>query len=73
MPKPEAGATSSIYLATSPELEGISGQFYDSKAKVEQPDDKHWSFQKEQKVWDYLEKTLKPYLSEGSALVRRYN
>lgn len=62
MPKPEAGAISSIYLATSSEVEGISRQFYDSKAKVEKPDDKHWSVQNEQKVWDYLQKTLKHYL-----------
>ncbi|KIC94229.1 SDR family NAD(P)-dependent oxidoreductase [Flavihumibacter solisilvae] len=62
MPRPEAGAISSIYLATSPEVEGISGQFYDSKAKVEKPDDKYWSVQNEQKVWDYLQRTLEPYL-----------
>lgn len=62
MPKPEAGAVSSIYLATSPEVEGVSGQFYDPKSKIEKPDDKHWSTQNEQKVWDYLQKTLQPYL-----------
>ncbi len=62
MDKPEAGATSSIYLATSPEVESISGQFYDNKAKVEKPYDKYWSIQNEQKVWDYCLAIIKPYL-----------
>lgn len=62
MDKPEAGATSSIYLATSPEVEGVSGQFYDNKAKVEKPDEKHWSVENEQEVWDYLQKILVSYL-----------
>lgn len=62
MPKPEVGARSSIYLATSPEVEGVSGQFYSPKSKAEKPDDKYWSAQSEQLVWDYLQITLKPYL-----------
>ncbi|MGX5690288.1 SDR family NAD(P)-dependent oxidoreductase [Arcticibacter tournemirensis] len=62
MDKPEAGAVSSIYLATSQEVEGISGQFYSNKAEVEKPDDKYWSVENEQRVWNYLQKTLKAYL-----------
>ena len=61
--KPETGAVTSIYLATSPKVEGVTGQFYDNKAKIEKPDDKYWSIQNEQKVWDYLQKVLKPYLA----------
>jgi NAD(P)-dependent dehydrogenase (short-subunit alcohol dehydrogenase family) len=71
MNKPEAGAVSSIYLATSPEVEGVTGQFYDSKAKIENPDEKHWSVQNEQKVWDYLQQVLKPYLSEKVMVTKR--
>lgn len=34
MPKPETGAKTSIYLASSPEAEGISGQFFNQKIQI---------------------------------------
>jgi NAD(P)-dependent dehydrogenase (short-subunit alcohol dehydrogenase family) len=62
MPKPETGAKTSIYLATSSEVENISGQFFDQKMKVEKPDHRYYSAENEQLVWDYCEKIIQPYL-----------
>ncbi|MBV4358836.1 SDR family NAD(P)-dependent oxidoreductase [Pinibacter aurantiacus] len=68
MPKPEVGAVSSIYLATSPEVEKITGEFFDPKNKIEKPDDKYYSTANEQIVWDYCMSILQPYLSQNSFL-----
>ncbi len=60
--KVEDGAKSSIYLATSPEVQNITGQFYSNKAKPEKPADKYYSAENEQIVWDYCVKTTKNYV-----------
>jgi NAD(P)-dependent dehydrogenase (short-subunit alcohol dehydrogenase family) len=62
MPKPETGARTSIYLATSPEVENVSGQFFDQKIKVEKPDERYYSPEKEQIVWNYCETITNKYL-----------
>lgn len=62
MPKPETGARTSIYLATSPEVERVSGQFFDQKIKIEKPDDRYYSTEKEQIVWNYCETITNKYL-----------
>lgn len=62
MPKPEKGAKTSIYLATSPDVEYISGAFYDNNMKVEKPDDRYYSPENEKLVWEYCEKTTQKYL-----------
>ena len=55
------GATSSIYAATSPDLQGVTGKYYGLKGE-ERPSDKYYSVQNEQIVWDYCEKISKRYL-----------
>ena len=55
------GATSSIYAATSPELEGVTGKYYGLKGE-EKPSEKYYSPQNEQIVWDYSMNVIKPYL-----------
>jgi len=55
------GAASSIYAATSPELEGVTGKYYGLKGE-EKPSDKYYSIQNEQIVWDYSMNVIKPYL-----------
>lgn len=60
--KPEQGAMTSIYLATSPALEKITGKFFGNRKNIEKPDDKYYSRENEQKVWDYCQQILKPYL-----------
>ncbi|MDR2415446.1 MAG: hypothetical protein LBD75_02285 [Candidatus Peribacteria bacterium] len=59
--KPEKGAMTSIYLAISPEVEGITGKFFSNREKEEKPDDKYYSLENEKIVWDYCEKITKPY------------
>lgn len=60
--KVEDGARTSIYLATSPDVEGVSGEFFSNKATKEKPDEKYYSSENEQKVWDYCEQQLSKYL-----------
>lgn len=55
------GAASSIYAATSPDLEGITGKYYGLKGE-EKPSDKFYSPQNELIVWDYSMNIIKPYL-----------
>ena len=55
------GAASSIYAATSPDLEGITGKYYGLKGE-EKPSDKYYSPKNEQIVWDYSMNIIKPYL-----------
>lgn len=62
MPKPEMGAKTSIYLATSKEVEHVTGKFYGNKEKVEKPHDRYYSVEHEQIVWDYCLKVVQPYL-----------
>lgn len=63
MDKPEKGAKTSIYLATSPEVQNTTGEFFGNNEKMEEPDDSYYSTENEQKVWDYCMKALKPYLN----------
>lgn len=62
MPKPEVGARTSIYLATSPKMEGVTGKFFGYKENEEKADDKYYSAENEKIVWDYCMQTLKPYM-----------
>jgi len=62
MDKPLKGAKTSIYLATSPEVENITGEFFNNKEKIEKPDDRYYSPDNEQIVWDYCKEITKDYL-----------
>lgn len=62
MPKPETGARTSIYLATSNEVENVTGQFYNQKGKIEKPADKYYSAENEKLVWEYCETITNKYL-----------
>ena len=61
MPKPETGARTSIYLATYQEVENVSGQFFNQKMKFEKPDDKYYSLENEQTVWEYCMKATEKF------------
>ncbi|MHC6178318.1 Rossmann-fold NAD(P)-binding domain-containing protein [Clostridium sp. JNZ X4-2] len=63
MSKPEDGAKSEIYLASSPKVEGVSGKFFSHKCKEDKPNDKYYSAENEQKLWNYCKKVTKAYLS----------
>lgn len=62
MDKVEDGARASIYLATSPEVQNVTGKFYSNKAKPEKPADKYYTPENEKLVWDYCMKMAKGYL-----------
>lgn len=62
MDKPEDGARTTIYLASSAEVENVSGEFFNNKCKFEKPDEKYYSLENEKLVWNYCMKTLTPYL-----------
>lgn len=62
MDKVEDGARTSIYLATSPEVENVTGQFFDNKQRIEKPDDRYYSLGNEIKVWDYCSMITESYL-----------
>jgi len=61
MDKPSKGAKTSIYLATSPEVENITGEFFNNKEKIEKPDDRYYSPENEKIVWDYCKKITEDY------------
>lgn len=62
MDKPADGARTSIYLATSPLVENVTGEFFDNKKKIEKPDDRYYSSENEKLVWDYCKKITDRYL-----------
>ncbi|MEJ8305162.1 SDR family oxidoreductase [Saccharibacillus sacchari] len=63
MAKPEDGAKSEIYLATSPEVEGVSGKYFSHQCKEDTPNPKHYSLENEKKLWTYCEKATQAYLN----------
>ncbi len=62
MDKPSQGARTSIYLATSPEVENITGEFFNNKEKIEKPDDRYYSPENDAIVWSYCKEITKDYL-----------
>lgn len=60
----DKAASSSIYAATSPDLEGISGMYFGPKGE-EQPSAKYYSPENERRVWDYSLSVIHPYLRAG--------
>jgi len=50
----------SIRAATSPEMEGVNGNYYGPKG-AEKPSQKHYSPENEQKVWDYCVRAVEAY------------
>jgi len=63
MDKPFDGARTSIFLAASPIVENVTGEFFDNKEKIEKPDDRYYSPENEKKVWDYCRKITHDFLS----------
>ena len=61
MPKAEKGAETSIYLATSPEVENITGKYFINK-KIAKDNNKYHTPKNEKIVWDYCMNIVKPYL-----------
>lgn len=62
MSTPADGAKSEVYLASSSEVEGVSGKFFSNKCKEEKPNLKYYSKENEQRLWDYCEKVTREYI-----------
>lgn len=61
MDSPEDGARASIYLATSPDVEGVSGKYFNKKGEIERPYDRYWSPNNEKIVWKYCTEIVGGY------------
>jgi NAD(P)-dependent dehydrogenase (short-subunit alcohol dehydrogenase family) len=57
----EKAAATSVYLATSPDVEGVSGKFF-GNCKELKIKDKFISSDSERKIWDYCAKACEGYL-----------
>ncbi|WP_257607674.1 SDR family NAD(P)-dependent oxidoreductase [Weissella sagaensis] len=62
MPAPEKGAVTNVYLASSDEVKGVTGKFFNNKKQLEQPQDKQYTPEKEQQLWNYCMKVCAPFL-----------
>jgi len=62
----DKGARTPIFLATSKEVEGVTGKFFDNKTKMAKANDKLYSKENEKRLWDYCMKVSTKYLSEVS-------
>ncbi|MEJ6348944.1 SDR family NAD(P)-dependent oxidoreductase [Holzapfeliella sp. He02] len=62
MSSPEKGAATSVHLADSDRVRGISGKYWGNE-KVQKPSDRYYSPENEQVVWDYCMKVCQPFLT----------
>ena len=60
------GARTSIYLASSPEVEGVSGQFWGNR-RPKRINPKWVSPDGEQRIWDYCTRVCEPYLNQADS------
>lgn len=58
---PEKGAETSVYLATSPEVDSVTGKYFDNKKPVASSRESHDSA-KQQQLWKLTEELLKGFL-----------
>jgi NAD(P)-dependent dehydrogenase (short-subunit alcohol dehydrogenase family) len=58
---PEKGTETSFYLATSKDVENISGKYFCNK-KIAKPGVKYYSPENEKVIWDYCMQIAAPYL-----------
>jgi len=61
MTKPDKGADTTVYLATSEEVENVTGKYF-GKMKEEAPSDKYYTEENEKMIWNYCMRILSPYL-----------
>ena len=52
---PEAGSTTTIHVATSPEVDGVSGRYF-AKCKISQPSPASQDEEAARKLWEVSEK-----------------
>ena len=60
---PEHGAESTIYLATSKNLENVTGKYF-SNRKIAKSSIKYYSPENEKAIWDYCMRIVTPYMDK---------
>ncbi|WP_125589276.1 SDR family NAD(P)-dependent oxidoreductase [Companilactobacillus jidongensis] len=58
---PEQGASTDIYLATSPDVEGVSGKFF-GNSKEQKPSERYYSLENEKLVWNSVMDKIQSYM-----------
>lgn len=59
---PAEGAASEIYLASSSDVQGVTGKYYSPKCIEDKVNERYYSKENEQKIWDYCMKVTKPWM-----------
>lgn len=60
--KPERGADTSVYLAVSPEVNDVSGRYFDEHQCLQKPSSIARNEQLARRLWEYSEKAVGKYL-----------
>lgn len=60
--KPEKGADTSVYLATSPEVVDVSGRYFDEHQSLQKPSSIARNEQLARRLWEYSEKAVAAFL-----------
>lgn len=63
MATPEKGAMTTVYLASSDDVENVTGKFFGNMKEIK-ADDKYYSKKNEKIVWDYCLSVIEPYLDK---------
>ena len=58
------GAVTSIYLATSKDVENVTGKYFGHRQKIAKTGKRHYSVKNEKLIWDYCMQIVKPYLNK---------
>jgi hypothetical protein len=62
---PEQGAETQVYLASSPQVEGVSGGYY-VKKKAVRSSPKSYDVEAQKRLWEVSEKLVASHASAGS-------
>ena len=64
MDTPEDGAKAIIYLATSPEVENITGEYFNKLGKIDKVNDRYWSLDNGKLIVDYCMEVIEQALAK---------
>lgn len=59
---PQQGAATSVYLASSPEVQDVSGRYFDEQQHLRKPSSIARNAQLARRLWEYSEKAVEGYL-----------
>lgn len=57
----DSGAVTNVYLATSGEVEHVTGKFFDNKKRQKRSATREYSPEREQQLWDYCLQVCQPF------------